>query len=277
MVGRGETSKSFTHPKDILAACSRWFGNVFKETHFLEAQRGRIDLPDDDPAVFEAFLYFAYNGCLEFTCLSGVDPAETRAADVLLLIKVWIFGDRYLLPALQNIVMHRLCETLRDGPEEPPLTVSAVVDLLEFVRDHELPRLVVADYLVVRRHHADSVLNAEEEFKLSSAALRALHLSLKAFHELTGSDFSRYKKPTKYRDILFTAEEEEEQEEDGEGDESSTAYYTNTWGLHRHYCRDCGFRLSASDEVPIVCSHCKTGRCTCGKQNFVVLCEDCSA
>jgi hypothetical protein len=59
-----------------------------------------MTLPDEDAEIFDIFNVFVYTRVLRTEAgLFGADLSFS------LLIRTWIFGDRFIIPALQNVVM----------------------------------------------------------------------------------------------------------------------------------------------------------------------------
>ncbi len=76
---------------------------------FKEATDKSIELDDEDPAIFQAFVSWLYTGRLYEDKQEPVDPdsedSETRTSVNLTeiqLTETWIFGEKRGIPALQN-------------------------------------------------------------------------------------------------------------------------------------------------------------------------------
>ncbi|KAL8727409.1 MAG: hypothetical protein Q9166_006081 [cf. Caloplaca sp. 2 TL-2023] len=76
--------------------------------NWAEGKTGVVNLPDDDPKVFEVFSDWLYGERLE------LDPVQ--AGDIAFILAIWIFGDKVQAPAFQNAAI----EALRAAAMNPP-------------------------------------------------------------------------------------------------------------------------------------------------------------
>ncbi|KAG9657190.1 hypothetical protein KCU64_g5366, partial [Aureobasidium melanogenum] len=95
----GMEKKVYSIHKDLLVFYSDYFRAAFNGS-FTEAAEGKISLPHESANVFDIVVKFVYTRQLS----DGVDCDVSWE----MLCRVWIFGDKYLMPALQNEVMTAL-------------------------------------------------------------------------------------------------------------------------------------------------------------------------
>ncbi|KAH0341168.1 hypothetical protein KCU81_g6447, partial [Aureobasidium melanogenum] len=95
----GPEKKAFVIHKNLLVFYSDYFRSAFNGS-FKEATEGKISLPDESDDVFEIFNQFIYSRVL------ADGEGEKLTGDQL--IKLWLFGDKYLVPVLQNVAMNSL-------------------------------------------------------------------------------------------------------------------------------------------------------------------------
>lgn len=91
----GPERTSFIIHKDLLVFYSDYFRGAFNSS-FKEAVESKLTLPDEQVDVFNVFNKFIYTRQL---CDEDVDLTWQ------LIIEVWLFGDKHIIPALQNKVM----------------------------------------------------------------------------------------------------------------------------------------------------------------------------
>ncbi|CAD0088398.1 unnamed protein product, partial [Aureobasidium mustum] len=101
-IGTGETAKVFHIHKDLLIFYSDYFRGAFNGS-FIEATTGKISLADERVDVFDVVHQFIYTRQLS-------DEADA-SIDWKLLVRVWIFGDKHLMPCLQNVAVDMLMRT----------------------------------------------------------------------------------------------------------------------------------------------------------------------
>ncbi|THX02282.1 hypothetical protein D6D13_08370 [Aureobasidium pullulans] len=92
----GLEKQAFSIHKDLLCFYSDYFRGAF-DSGFKEAVEGKLSLPTEDPAIFDIFNGFIYTRQLR-------DATGVQGPDLLFgtLVALWIFGDKYIVPALQN-------------------------------------------------------------------------------------------------------------------------------------------------------------------------------
>ncbi|KAG9958544.1 hypothetical protein KCU61_g8214, partial [Aureobasidium melanogenum] len=95
----GSEKKKFVIHKDILTFYSDFFRGAFNGS-FMEATEGKLSLPDVEVEIFDIFNQFLYTGCLA--------DGQGHALRSIRLIKLWLFGDRFIVPCLQNSAIDAL-------------------------------------------------------------------------------------------------------------------------------------------------------------------------
>jgi hypothetical protein len=95
----GPDEKEFTVHKDLLVFYSDYFRVAFNGS-FIEATEKKIDLFDIDHKVFEYFHAWLYTRKLI--------PENNEPLKWADLIGLWIFGDRFQMPMLQNCIMDEI-------------------------------------------------------------------------------------------------------------------------------------------------------------------------
>ncbi|THY39224.1 hypothetical protein D6C97_10372 [Aureobasidium pullulans] len=92
----GPEKQAFSIHKDLLCFYSDYFRGAF-DSSFKEAAEGKLSLPTEDPAIFDIFNGFIYTRQLR-------DATDVKGPNLsfITLVALWIFGDKYIVPALQN-------------------------------------------------------------------------------------------------------------------------------------------------------------------------------
>jgi hypothetical protein len=130
----GAEKKAFSVHKDLLIFYSDYFRGAFNGS-FSEAASGKISLVDESGDVFDVINRFIYTRQLS-------DDIESDL-EFEMLIKAWLFGDKYLMPSLQNRVMSVLIEKIAKNDELP-------TPHLELIYNNTLPgsplRKLLVDY-----------------------------------------------------------------------------------------------------------------------------------
>jgi hypothetical protein len=97
----GPKKKPFLIHKDLLVFYSDYFRGAFNGS-FSEATKGSIYLADERVDVFTIVNQFVYTRQLSEKLDSDLEWE--------MLARIWLFGDKYLMPSLQNRVMDMLIE-----------------------------------------------------------------------------------------------------------------------------------------------------------------------
>ncbi|CAD0092595.1 unnamed protein product, partial [Aureobasidium mustum] len=95
----GPQKKAYSIHKDLLCFYSDYFHRAFNGS-FKEAVEGKLSLPDAD-----ADLFYIVNGFLYTRQLRSQDNQTGPDLGFTTLGNLWGFGDRYLMPLLQNTAM----------------------------------------------------------------------------------------------------------------------------------------------------------------------------
>ncbi|KAH0369043.1 hypothetical protein KCU65_g3532, partial [Aureobasidium melanogenum] len=95
----GPEKKAFAIHKDVLCFYSDYFRAAFNGS-FKEANEGKLSLPDED-----ADLFYIVNGFVYTRLLRQEDRQTGPQLTHHTLGQLWAFGDRFLMPLLQNTAM----------------------------------------------------------------------------------------------------------------------------------------------------------------------------
>ncbi|KAK4623949.1 hypothetical protein CLAFUW4_05315 [Fulvia fulva] len=174
-VGSDSKQRGFAMPKDLLCARAEWFKNALKEDRFIEGSTGVIELPDDLPEVFEAFEFFLYQSQLWFESPDKLTEEELQE-ELILNARIWTFGDKYLLPQLQDIAMSRMCAVLDQG-DALNCSAHTLAQCYNAVRADSPVRLIIIDNLVDRLQHGEDISMAEELAACPGIFAASMHLN----------------------------------------------------------------------------------------------------
>ncbi|KAK3634775.1 hypothetical protein LTR56_015056 [Elasticomyces elasticus] len=72
-VGSNDDIRDFKLPRALLRARVEWFDSALQNGRFLESTTGIITLPEDDPEIFVATLYYIYHQTLSFQPIAERD------------------------------------------------------------------------------------------------------------------------------------------------------------------------------------------------------------
>ncbi|THX79949.1 hypothetical protein D6D05_04734 [Aureobasidium pullulans] len=95
----GSKKKSHSLHKDLLCFYSDYFRAAFNGS-FKEATDGKIELMDVEPEVFDIFQVWLYS--------RRVQASQKPVLCYMTLAQLWVFGDKYQIPLLQNEVMDEI-------------------------------------------------------------------------------------------------------------------------------------------------------------------------
>ncbi|KAG9526778.1 hypothetical protein KCV07_g271, partial [Aureobasidium melanogenum] len=95
----GSSKKDFTVHKDLLIFYSDYFRAAFNGS-FSESTASKIELLDVEEEVFENFHTWLY--------MRKLSTEDDEALDYRPLFDLWVFGDRFQMPMLQNCVMDEI-------------------------------------------------------------------------------------------------------------------------------------------------------------------------
>ncbi|KEQ81747.1 hypothetical protein M438DRAFT_367628 [Aureobasidium pullulans EXF-150] len=105
----GPSKQEFTVHKELLCFYSDFFRAAFNGS-FKEATEGRIELPDAQVDVFESFQVWLYSRSLLNTEDLQDQPDYQKYPSFSALARLWVFGDKYQIPLLQNCVIDSILE-----------------------------------------------------------------------------------------------------------------------------------------------------------------------
>ncbi|KAL8753187.1 MAG: hypothetical protein Q9199_005233 [Rusavskia elegans] len=101
------TQDSYSTHRELLCYYSPFFRSMMNGS-WEEAKSNIINLPADEPQVYEIFQNWLYG--------AGLDLELGQTKDMSLLLSLWIFGDKVQVPWFQNAAI----EALRIAIIEPP-------------------------------------------------------------------------------------------------------------------------------------------------------------
>jgi hypothetical protein len=127
----GAVKRTFMIHKDLLVFYSDYFRGAFNGS-FSEAKKGKITLSDERVDVFRVVNRFIYTRQLS----DEFDPEPTWET----LIRTWLFGDKYLMPSLQNKTMSILLKKVDQTKEIP-------TGHLKLIYDNTLPGLQIQHHM----------------------------------------------------------------------------------------------------------------------------------
>ncbi|PMD48923.1 hypothetical protein L207DRAFT_575567 [Hyaloscypha variabilis F] len=137
IVGKGSSSQEFKLPKDTLCYYSPFFERAFNGP-FLEGRSQIMTLEDVDGAVFGLIVAWLYTKDIsDEDLLIGVPSGSPNAhfLSTLRLTRLWVLGQRVLMPNLQNQVITKL------QPRLAQLGGAAMLELIDYVYSGEYNEL----------------------------------------------------------------------------------------------------------------------------------------
>ncbi|KAK4554657.1 hypothetical protein LTR86_008159 [Recurvomyces mirabilis] len=265
-VGSGADSKRFTAPKALLCDIP-WFENALKDERFKEGIEARIMLPDDPPRIVPALCYYAYRCYLNFP--SHLDWSREEFVDELsLCIDLWLFGDKYDIKNIQDIVMYHICVLLRKLDAEYA-GWSMPDDVLVRCFLHTMPssplRKVAAD-IIVRQIHggrntAPTATKSLDTLGACDGFTTELLSSQHLYYQGTEAGFPRYLRPVRFASALRVDKDSE-----SVPDASDWAYFKfPEWsGNECQECNLCGVAAAScldceGTDILHICDTCRNG------------------
>jgi hypothetical protein len=119
----GAAKEHYCLHKDLLCFYSDFFRAAFNG-FFKEATERKIELAEVETDVFEAFQVWLYT--------QDLSQNDTVSKDIYpdwsLLIKLWIFGDKYQIPLLQNNTMDKIVAKADKDHNIPLLWITHVYE-----------------------------------------------------------------------------------------------------------------------------------------------------
>jgi len=160
--------------KDLLTFYSDYFRAAFNGS-FKEATENKIALHDECEDVFEIFSQFIYSRRLS--------DEEDQGLSFELLKRVWLFGDKYVVPSLQNVIMNALAEKSAKENSVPTAEIKDIwaktlrsSPLRKWVLDEVVSTMKVAEFRVLKnqwpREALFDLLEVYEGFKKSKGPKR---------------------------------------------------------------------------------------------------------
>ncbi|KAG9747963.1 hypothetical protein KCU73_g7214, partial [Aureobasidium melanogenum] len=148
----GSSKKDFTVHKDLLIFYSDYFRAAFNGS-FSESTASKIELLDVKKKVFENFHTWLY--------MRKLSTEDDEALDFRPLVDLWIFGDRFQVPMLQNCVMDEIVARQRRGDSSDVSLLKVAYD--NTVDNSPLRKVLIEDlaYDAILGHEEESVMNPE--------------------------------------------------------------------------------------------------------------------
>ena len=97
----GEVREKFLFHKSLLCDLAPFFRAAL-EGSFKEATEAMIPMPEEDPETVQRFHVWAYTGCIM------AEDEDIKTIEWEALIQLYIFGEKYGLPDLQNLAIDSL-------------------------------------------------------------------------------------------------------------------------------------------------------------------------
>ncbi|KAF7196244.1 hypothetical protein HII31_02311 [Pseudocercospora fuligena] len=257
-------------PKDILTQSSEWFEKALQANRFREGTTLVIRLPESPPAV-EALLYFIHTLRLDYASEANMTIANMQN-ELQISFEVWMAGQKYLLPRLQDTAMSRICAVLYSISQlGGTIPCECLVKCFKIAEGSRPLQIIIADNVVDRLNRETLVVSSE--LAACDGFIAAIHESEVALHESSDypQSFPRYKKPL-IHDVVLGGELPEGYEDDM--DKGITRHGT-VWD-RMPLCEECGKDAEADYGR---CNGC-SGSLSCGNCGSVetvkTLCSGCS-
>ncbi|KAJ9646465.1 hypothetical protein H2199_002514 [Coniosporium tulheliwenetii] len=177
-VGGGDNPKEFRAHRGVLTHSSSYFKAALSG-HFKEGKDGEIDLPDDDPNVFEAFYYWLFTRQLWDPNTIAIAKAGSVPLTFDLLCKIFVFGDARGIPGLRNAAVDAI---LYKSGEQWIIMPTAIINYVyeNTPKDSMLRKLAV-----------DMVMKIFDAKKLSPECNPELLMDLVVAHQDSGKAYKR--------------------------------------------------------------------------------------
>ncbi|KAG9751660.1 hypothetical protein KCU73_g6290, partial [Aureobasidium melanogenum] len=145
----GPTKEHYIIHKGLLCSYSDFFRAAF-EGAFKEAHENKIELPDVLVDVFEAFQVWLYSRSLRDPEDHGDSSTRPQLLTSPILAYLWVFGDKYQIPLLQNDSADALIEKMDQEKEFDTIVVNVAYQ--STMQGSPLRRLAI-DICVFRMEH----------------------------------------------------------------------------------------------------------------------------
>jgi hypothetical protein len=141
----GPEKKAYVMHKDLLTFYSDYFRAALNGS-FEEATEGKISLPDEREDLFDIFNQFIYSRVI------ADEKGHELNWDVL--VGLWLFGDKYIIPSLQNSAMDAIMKRACVRNTTPTSQVNNIWEhttpsspLRKYILERVIYKLRVDDFL----------------------------------------------------------------------------------------------------------------------------------
>jgi hypothetical protein len=117
----GASKTRYTLHKGLLCFYSDFFRAAFNGS-FKEAIEFKLDLPDTEIDVFEAFQFRLYSQTFP---KNEVTPTDAYP-EFPLLARIWVFSDKYQIPLLQNNAIDTILAKVEEDDDIPVQEINLV-------------------------------------------------------------------------------------------------------------------------------------------------------
>ncbi|KAL1865163.1 hypothetical protein Daus18300_007289 [Diaporthe australafricana] len=131
----GHQKKRWSVHENLLSNKSEFFRASFRGG-FRESKDGVLELPEDDPRVFELFVGWAYAqpiNDLNTSRMRILSRPDDRKITIRDYIGLHAFGEKYMMERLQNEVANAIYDYYQSSPNKEPLSKD-----VEFVYNNTL-------------------------------------------------------------------------------------------------------------------------------------------
>lgn len=146
----GPNNKAYTIHKDLLTFYSDYFHAAF-DGSFKEATEGKISLHDGSEDVFDIVNQLLYSRLLA--------DGEGSKLSWDKLVRLWLFGDKYIIPFLQNSTMDALIKKNNTERRVPTSHVEKIWEktlpsspLRKFILDRTVYKMKFASFKDYEHH-----------------------------------------------------------------------------------------------------------------------------
>ncbi|KAH0372207.1 hypothetical protein KCU65_g1356, partial [Aureobasidium melanogenum] len=196
----GPQKQAFSMHKDLLCYYSDYFRGAF-EGSFKEAVDGKIWFEKEDPAIFDIFNAFLYNRKLQ-NADGLVGPDLTFAT----LVDLWIFGDQFVVPLLQNLAIDSFQE--RSDKQRCVPWVAQIRKIYDNTLHGAPLRRIMIDMTAFETHIGRRPREeVVESWPVEALVDLAFELSLKTSEEVKSLKMPEYKKVKCYYHVHNQGEE----------------------------------------------------------------------